>query len=67
MPDMAQLAMMLLQRNPKVANSPQGREFIQILQSGDAAKGEQMARNFCQTYGDTPEQAYEKAKNFFNM
>lgn len=67
MPNLEQFAMLLLQKNPKIANSPQGQQFMEILKSGDAAKGEQMARNYCNSYGVTPEEGYNQAKQFFNM
>lgn len=67
MPNLEQLAMLLLQKNPKVANSPQGQQFMEILKSGDTAKGEQMAQNFCNSYGVKPEDAYNQARKFFNI
>lgn len=65
MPNLEQFALMLLKKNPKIANSPQGKEFLDILESGDSERGQQMARNYCKSYGDTPEEAYNKAQNFF--
>ena len=65
MPNLEQFAMNLLKNNPKVANSPQGKEFMRILESGDVAAGRQMAQNYCQSYGDTPEEAMKKAQKFF--
>lgn len=59
MPDIRQIAMAMLQSNPQIANSPQGREFARILQTGDVAAGQQMANNLCQTMGKTPQQAQE--------
>lgn len=67
MPDMKQIAMMMLQRNPNIANSPQGQQFMQILKNDDAEKGQQMAQNFCQSYGVKPEDALKQAKQFFNL
>lgn len=64
-PNLEQFAMALLQRNPKIANSPQGQQFMQILKSGDVAAGQQMARNYCNSYGVTPEEGYNQALNFF--
>lgn len=60
-----QIALGLLQQNPQLANSPQGQQFMQILQSGDAKAGEQMAMNICNSYGVTPQQALMSAINFF--
>lgn len=67
MPNLEQFALLLLQKNPKVANSPQGQQFIDILKSGDAERGQQMAQNFCSSYGVKPEDAYNEARKFFNI
>lgn len=67
MADLTQIALEALRRNPNVANSPQGQQFMQILQSGDTQKGIEMAQNICQSYGTTPEEALKKAKGFFNL
>lgn len=60
-------AMSQIQRNPNVANNPQAKEFIDILQHNDQQRGQQMAENLCKTYGKTPEQAIAEAKKFFNI
>lgn len=65
--DLEQLAMEALQRNPNIAKSPQGQQFMQILQSKDTEKGIQMAKNICQSYRTTPQDAYQKAMKFFNL
>lgn len=67
MPNLEQVAMMLLQKNPNIANSPQGQQFMDILKSGDAARGQQMAQNFCQSYGVTTDEALRQAQQFFNL
>lgn len=66
-PNMNPLQMILnqIQNSPQIANSPQARELIQILQSGDVARGEQMAMNICNSYGVTKEDGYSQARNFF--
>lgn len=60
-------AMSMLQKNPNVANSPQAQEMLRVLQSNDAQRGQEIARNLCQTYGVTPEQAINQATSFFNL
>lgn len=62
-----QIGMMILQNNPKIMNSPQGQQFLKILQSGDVQAGQQMAQNLCQSYGITPEQALAKSMQFFRI
>lgn len=60
-----QFAMNMLQRNPQVMNNPQAQGLMEVIQSGDATKGKQMAENLCKTYGVTPDQALEEARKFF--
>lgn len=60
-------AMNAIAKNPNVANNPQAQELINVIKSGDAAKGEQIARNICQSYGVTPDQALDKAAGFFGI
>lgn len=52
---------------PSLANNPNARAMIQAVQSGDAEAGERIARNLCQSYGVTPEQAIQQAKGFFRI
>lgn len=60
-------AMNAIAKNPQLANNPQAQELINVIKSGDSAKGEQIARNICQSYGVTPEQALDKATGFFGI
>lgn len=41
--------------------------YIGQIPSGDAQKGEEIARNLCNTMGITPEEATKQAANFFNI
>lgn len=52
-----QFAMNMLKQNPNVVRNPQAQAMLQVLQSGDAQKGQQIVQNLCQTYGITPEEA----------
>ncbi len=62
---MAGLLDQLLQRNPQIQTNPLAKNMMNVLQNGDAAKGEEIARNLCQSYGVSPEQAYNMAMQFF--
>lgn len=62
-----QFALRMIQQNPQVANKPLGKEFINILQSGDAQRGIQLANNLCQTYNTSPNEAVEQARNYFHF
>lgn len=63
----AQIAMNLINQNPRVASNPQAQELMQIIQSGDSARGEQMANNILNSYGISKEQGLADAKKFFGL
>lgn len=65
--DIRSMALSLISRNPAIANNPQAQNLIGIIQNGDSKKGEEIARNLCNTYGVTPEQAVTQARNFFGF
>lgn len=65
--DFKELAINLISQNPRFANNPQAQNYLRVIQSGDAQQGEQIARNLCQTYGMTPDQAVQQARTFFNL
>lgn len=53
--------------DPRIQQNPQAQQLLQVIQSGDSKRGEELARNLCQTYGVTPEQGIQQAKNFFGF
>lgn len=62
-----QFAMSMIQQNPQVMNNPMAQNYIGVIQSGDVQKGQQLAENICKSYGVTPQQAMQQAKQFFNI
>ena len=66
MPNPMNLILSMIKKNPQIMNNPQAQNYIQILENGDAAKGEEVARNLCETYGVSPEQGLNQAQSFFN-
>ena len=65
--DIRDIAINMISKNPQFANNPQAQNYLQIIRSGDSQQGEQIARNLCQTYGVTPDQAVQQARSFFNL
>lgn len=61
------LALDIIQKNPALVNNPNAREMIDVIRSGDAAKGQQIAKNLCDTYGVKPEDAISQARSFFHI
>lgn len=64
---LAQMAMNRIASDPRMQNNPQAREFMSIMQSGDVSRGEEMARNLCNSYGISQQQALQQAKSFFRI
>lgn len=62
-----QFAMQMLQKNPNIANNPNAQSMIDTLQNGSDQEREQLAKNLCNSYGVTPEQAVQQAKSFFHI
>lgn len=67
MPDIKNLAMNLIYQNPQIAQNPNAQSMLNVIERGDAQKGEEIARNLCNSYGITPEQALTQAKRFFHI
>lgn len=60
-------AMAMINKNPAIQNNPQAQELINVIQNNDAARGEQIATNLCNTYGVTKDQAIIQAKKYFGL
>ena len=60
-------ALGMIMRNPNIANNPNAREFVNVIQSGDSKRGSEIAQNICDTYGISREDAIEQAKRLFNI
>ncbi len=65
--DFRQFALDLIARNPNVGNNANAKAMIEVLKSGDNARGEQMANNILQSMGVSREDALSQAKGFFNL
>ncbi len=62
-----QLLQMAIQRNPNLQNNPQAQQYIQVLMSGDAQRGQELASNICNSMGVTPQQAVQQAQNYISQ
>lgn len=60
-------AMQMIANNPNIANNPEAQQLLEVIQSGDSQRGQQVADNICKTYGITREDAIMRAKQFFNL
>lgn len=65
--DMRQWALSLIEKNPNISSNPNARAMIDVLRSGDNARGEQMANNLLQSMGMSREDAISQAKGFFGL
>lgn len=64
---LAQMAMNRISSDPSFQRNPQAKAFMDIMQRGDVAQGEQMARNLCQSFGVSEQKAFQQAKSFFKI
>lgn len=60
-------ALRQLEGRPEIANNPLAKEWLEVIKSGDAQRGEEIARNLCSNSGVTVEQALEEARKFFRV
>lgn len=67
MPSPIDIVLRLIKNNPQFANNPQAQNYIQILESGDSKKGEEIANNLLNSYGVSKEEALSQAKSFFRI
>lgn len=62
-----QMALNMIMNNPNVCNTPFGQQAIQAIQSGDDAKGAELANNFLNSVGMSKAQVLSQARNQFNI
>ena len=46
-----QMAMKILKENPNIANNPNAQSMINVIQSGDEKRGQEIAENICKSMG----------------
>ena len=56
-----------IKANPNIAGNPQALAYIEVLESGDSKRGQELANNLLDTYGMTREDALAQAKQFFRL
>lgn len=57
----------MIKANPAIADNPQAQAYLDVLESGDAEKGEEVANNLLKSYGMTKDEALKQAKAFFHI
>lgn len=57
----------MIKANPAIADNPQAQSYLDILESGDSKRGEEVANNLLQSYGMSKEEALKQAKSFFRI
>lgn len=57
----------ILRGNPAIQSNPMAQGMVDVIESGDASKGEQMAKNLCESMGVSREEAVRQAKQFFHL
>lgn len=55
---------LFVSKNPEVMNNPRAKYAIEVIKSGDQKKGEELALNYCSSYGSTKEEGINLAMNW---
>lgn len=61
------VAINIIKNNPNIANNEMAKDLINVIETNDYKRGEEIAMNMCNTYGVTKEQAIQKAIQFFGL
>ena len=67
MNNLMNFALGMISKNTHIANNPNAQEMINVIQSNDFQRGQQIAQNLCQSNGITPEEAVKQARSFFGF
>lgn len=60
-------ALNMILSNPRIANQQLAKEFVEIIKTGDTARGVQMAQKLCETYHTSQDKAVQDAMKYFNL
>lgn len=60
-------ALGLISRTPSIANNPNAQQMLNVIRENNAEQGSRIAKNLCDSYGLTTEQAIGEAKRFFGI
>lgn len=55
------------QMRQNAQNNPMAMGMLDVIESGDASKGEQMADNICKSMGISRDEAISQARRYFGI
>lgn len=67
MPNMMQFVQTIIRNNPQIQSNPQAQQMLNVIMSGDSARGQQIAQNLCNSMGISAEDALANAKRYFGL
>ena len=67
MPNMMQFVQAIIKNNPQIQTNPQAQQMLNVIMSGDSARGQQIAQKLCNSMGISAEDALAKAKRYFGL
>lgn len=67
MSDPIQAIIGMIEGSPQFSNNPNAKEMLECIKNNDSKRGQQIARNLCETYGVKPEDAVQQARRFFHI
>lgn len=67
MANMMQFVQAMVRNNPQIQSNPQAQQMLNVIMSGDSARGQQIAQNLCKSMGISAEDALANAKRYFGL
>lgn len=67
MPGPSDILQQMMRSNPAIQNNPNNKPIISAIMNNDAKSGEQLAKNYCQSFGMDWNQALQSAKAFLGL
>ena len=65
--DILRPIMAQLRNNPNIQGNPTAQGMMDVLESGDSKRGEELAKNLCESMGISQKDAVKQAKDFFGI
>lgn len=65
--DIRSFAMQLINSNPNIRNNPGAQEMIRAIESGNSARGQELANNLLASMNVDRETAVQQARQFFGI
>ena len=57
----------MIEKSPAFASNQNARQMLECIKNNDAETGQKIASNLCKSYGVSPQDAVNQARQFFHI